>query len=114
MKLEKEKIAESTKYKLELWTTFKKRENPQILEIRGDEKWWIKETILPTMRSLCWSHRILCDYGYIKPKEIAIKLINEELLKIDWIDKSHFVYSFTKGQNGYMDSILVFYKIIKQ
>ena len=97
-------------YKLESWETFKKRENPTIVQCSGDEKWWIKETIDPTMISLGWGSIWDADYGFTKPKEIAKKMIEEKLLSIECADKSHFVYSFTKGQNGYMDFIRVFYK----
>lgn len=65
-------------YKLESWQTFKKRENPIILQCRGDEKYWIKETIDPTMISLGWGFKWIADFGFTKSKEFATEFNNNK------------------------------------
>jgi len=94
---------------IESWVTFKKRENPTIYSVRDSSKGWIKETIQPTMQKLGWCVNLFCDYGIEKPKRIASGIV-DELCKRSTVDSSHFVYSFTKGKNGYMDCVQVFYK----
>lgn len=94
-------------YKLENWQTFKKRENPKLYTFNDR----VKEIIQPTMLKLGWHYTYIADYGIIKPKEWAKKEV-EDLLQLKDIDKSHFVYSFTKGKNDYMDVVYVFYKPI--
>ena len=99
-------------YKLESWPTFKKRETPKLYFVNDGVKGWAKEIIQPTMRKLGWCYTYVADYGIIKPKEWAKKEV-ADLLQLKNVDKSHFVYSFSKGKNGYMDVVQVFYKLIK-
>ena len=56
---------------LETWTTFKKRNKPQIFEVCDGVKWWAKETVQPTMRRLGWNVTMCADYLNEKPKELA-------------------------------------------
>lgn len=100
-------------YKLESWATYKRKNNPVIYSCRDWVKGWIKETVWPTMNNLGWHKADVAEYGINYPKKWAIKLIEERLIMHPDIDKTHFVYSYTKGDNGYMDYVQVFYKIIK-
>jgi hypothetical protein len=97
-------------YKLESWSVFKKRENPKIYSARDSMKGWIRETIYPTMMELGWSKTTIEDYNIEKPKEWAKKLIESSLIHLKDVDKSHFVYAFTKGADSYMDYVQVFFK----
>lgn len=99
-------------YKLESWQTFKKRVDPKLYSVNDGVKGWAKEVIPPTMIKLGWHYTYVADYGITKPKEWAHKEV-DDLLSLKDIDKSHFVYSFTKGKNGYMDVVQVYYRTVK-
>ena len=100
-------------YKLESWNTYKNREQPMIYTCKDSVKGWIRETIWPTMSKMGWNKTDIAEYGIETPKKWAKRIIDECLIMHLDSDKTHFVYSYTKGINGYMDYVQVFFKKIQ-
>jgi hypothetical protein len=97
-----------------------KNNNPGLImyESWDNTKTWIRDVVGPTMTGHGWK---LCiheyDYGLFsqeKPKKMAVRLIEEQFGE-DWIFGKEFVYHPYRypGNNGYQDSLFVWYKEIE-
>jgi|GEM_PF-3423572 len=84
------------------YSTFKKRYAPQIYSCR-DWKGWVNQTIEPTMRNAGFKQMTQYFDDDIKPRELALSLINPD-------DYELVVYSIWKHQCGYSKCIDIFYK----
>lgn len=98
------------------YTTWKKRNNPEIWCVRDGIKGWAVQTVSPTIEHYGWKICIMdADYCITEgttPKKLAIKLLHDTWGK-KWLENKRFVYYVYHGTNGYMDVIYVWYEDAK-
>lgn len=95
------------------YSTWKKKNNPEIREVRDGIKWWAVQTVCPTIEYYGWKQCIFDSYyrnwDGTKPKEHAIQLLINNWGE-NWLKGKKFVYYEYHGTNGYMDCMYVWYK----
>lgn len=104
-------MTKDRKMKISSYAAWKKRERPESYMTRDFTKSWIKETIGPTLTragfGLCCQKYDYQLFAHEKPGDMAVRLILESHSG-DWVSGREFVYSATRGRNGYEDALLVY------
>jgi len=95
------------------YTTWKKKNNPEIHSVRDGVKGWAVQTVAPTIEYYGWKQCIFDSYYRVwdgtKPKDHTIQLL-KETWGDNWLIGKKFVYYEYHGTNGYMDCMYVWYK----